>query len=984
MRKRPEQVVLAQNTGLRHFIHELNEEHLKLTARSPASRKPNLIAEIQTNNQIISQQNEEIAQLTSRVNRIGSANHFLYLSEKVAEMKQEIKELRLEKKRLEGGFKKELYQGPARFYNEDYRKENEALEKEFLGHKMKFSRIKHEYELLQKQNSEAGAFLAEQQQHMKELQLRYSQLLKLAEHYNVKIKDDDSLLEDGKPKSVRKKELQYKLELLKNCMPVIEKNGLYQIESAQKESEELRVTNEKQSHILINLREKHKEIVTQIKDVIGNADLDRNTLLKLKRLLQQTVKGEEHGSVMRDDVVEHSLDFNNISSFFEGSNYTPTRLKQEISLEISNLAAKTERVREDANPMSDRSTSPIKLQSKNGNSTSRLRMAERKPLVRLNNKARYNKSVERSIDAKRNVNTSLQEAPYMPTKPTLLMTKTSKTSMIEGKSLEINYSSAGVMDTEISELKARSISPMTANNRSHDTPNSKIEEQNENRPESKIEAKPEQKIEHQPEFYKPELKPEVYVTEKKFSEESPPAFATQGNQTSISNTMKASNQMPETIEKNQEDNMRNSLEYNPLNYLKPTFAFRGRMKKPPNSEIVDRGSGAEDHSPNERTSINHAKPSFQYSLNNENENKFTLQPKEEEKPREPQVTQSKPLDLHLPEKKPSFFNDKPNTQQGEMIGKIVTKSSREKLILDATKASTVNQQPLQLTHEGSSRVLSSISQIKAAESHSQHQPYLQALSSLPSNNSVSNNPILADKKGIEEQPKPLSKPNPFELLAQKPGRLNLTPPKSTLQFHQNDLGKPAETNSPITHKEIPTVGQFDRKPNQNDILFLSDSKDKPLEIKQGKKNEASIVDPFADVGDVHKINFEQKKGLFSQKSEFGQIGANQKDLIWLKNSNEISEIKPNEKAQFTWLGQEAHDKGANTDRLSRLSEERVNKDKYVPTISTDNTFNSGNNISFKKPRMKMNITPNEKKVNLLCNKVSLIYNLLKGKFGIKS
>jgi len=138
VKKRSEQVCLAQNTALRHDNVPGSLQNLN---RSPSRKYKDLTAEIQANNQIISLQSEEIAQLTNRVNRITSATHYLGLNERSKQTKQRIKQLILEKKKLEAEFKKEMYQGPARFFAEDFRKGGESLDKEFLEQKMKFSEI---------------------------------------------------------------------------------------------------------------------------------------------------------------------------------------------------------------------------------------------------------------------------------------------------------------------------------------------------------------------------------------------------------------------------------------------------------------------------------------------------------------------------------------------------------------------------------------------------------------------------------------------------------------------------------------------------------------------------------------------------------------------------------------------------------------------------------------------------------------------------
>jgi len=55
---------------------------------------------------------------------------------------------------------------------------------------------------------------------------------------------------------------------------------------------------DRQSRVLTSLREKHTEIVTQIRVEIDKTDMDNDKLQRLKRLMQST-KIEEHGSVLR-------------------------------------------------------------------------------------------------------------------------------------------------------------------------------------------------------------------------------------------------------------------------------------------------------------------------------------------------------------------------------------------------------------------------------------------------------------------------------------------------------------------------------------------------------------------------------------------------------------------------------------------------------------------------------------------------------------
>ena len=485
--KRSEQVCLSQNTGIRHFIHELKEELVKLAQRQSydnfdgvsqgsdsssnhlhSKKLKEMSDEILANQRFVDLQNEEIAQLASKSDRLSGAAYYVALNEKKVQIRQKIKQLSSQKRKAEGEFKKEMYQGPARFFAEDYRRDAEALEKEFIEKKMKFARLKKEYEVFKEQNIEATKFLSEQKTHLAELNDRQQMLIKLAKHHDVKLtKDDESFTEDGKSKKQLARELQHKLELLQNCLPVIERNNFNQAESFQKEAIELKANAEKLTKVLNGLREKHKEIVNSIRGAITNTEKDKNTVIKLQRLLHAS-KTEDHGGLFREEAVNSSLDLNNLSSFFEVSNYTPNRLKHEISMELSHLAAiMAERNKDEVNRLSDQSTSPVtqknlsKLDPNTNGSRkliSHFRKNQTKPLVRRTEQTRY-KSVDRAAEIKEKPRVPSQETFRPPSKPILIANKNLNSE--DGQSLMINDQSSKDADDTLDQ-KVKSVSPIAS------------------------------------------------------------------------------------------------------------------------------------------------------------------------------------------------------------------------------------------------------------------------------------------------------------------------------------------------------------------------------------------------------------------------------------------------------------------------------------------------------------------------------------------
>mgnify|MGYP007061354081 FL=1 len=172
-------------------------------------------------------------------------------------------------------------------------------------------------------------------------------------------------------------------------------------------------------------------------------------------------------------------------------------------------------------------------------------------------------------------------------------------------------------------------------------------------------------------------------------------------------------------------------------------------------------------------------------------------------------------------------------------------------------------------------------------------------------------------------------PNPFEMQEQ-PGKLNLGGQSgSNFRMRQNnDLNKPVEKMKPVNDSDIGNLELGGKKAG----------------AEAGKSN-LEINDPFADVGDASKINFSEKKGLFSSKPD--------------ESRKDAPSQKQSEKSQFNWQSGNKKDVES-SDKVFKFGEDEE-KGSLLAGNFDKKSFASGNEgskpieIGVKKPKMKMNV-----------------------------
>lgn len=1020
------------------MIRELNEELAKLIMRqiydpndilqergqrlspSPPKKIKELNQDISVNQRVIELQNQELAKLEAKVNRIGSATYYMNLNDKVAYVKEKVKQFKMEKRKKESEFKKEMYQIRGRNFD---RRDEEALNREYLEKRMKLGRMQGEYERLARQNSEAVQFIEEQKNYIGELQNRMNKLLQLAEHYHLKVSNDYSVWEDGRPVSERIKELNHRLELLKSCIPGLEKNYINQSEAIKKELQDLRAAHKKGTVILSELKEKQKALAMEIRDMLNQKDLDKQTLLKMKKIMQESKKEEDDGSFY-EEILDISFDHANISSIIEGSYQTSGKSKRQITLEVSQAATvkrvlKKKGERKIADPPNEQ---PL--------NTARSRGKESIKAVRLGDKSKSKSServAEKVMDQPQiKINNEIQ---LMPTKPNFSIKKTP----VQGESN--GFKDSLYSEKDPSGLRGKTVSPALnedENTKASDKANTVF--LTEGRINDKSET-PEQNMN----------KSEGAATEKDAA----------ADKVGQSNEEKPK----ENVEKPEPEANRNP-------FKKPAFTLRGRAK------IQESSSNNNSNAESKELRVSNTQPKTEANeplvIRNDNERKSEPGAlKSQAQSNEPNISLKKPLELRIPESKPGAEKEKPN------IDKEKPDSKPEALTLkfESTEAKKLpgndqehnesknltaeNSEPLVLNIGGNSRLRA---QYRGLNTNNQNSSYMQMISSndpqkpqesssnkgliLPQNgesktqetnqkligksseenkspldflNKTSN--AEADNKGLsavnpkpkveendapfgfvgdssgtkvsKEEPPAHKNPNPFQFQSQQPVRLNIGGPGPiNLKFRQNDLGKPTATpEKPANNSEIMTLDlnsqkQSSKNDTKSNIIDFDLDTSHHGNISSDQKQKDSIPDPFANAGDIRKINFTEKKGLFEKKREETPKRDMQRDPVWLKSSIEASKTKTNDKNESFWLkessglkessrlddsstdrvfkfGEEDHKPKARepikANELSFLSQLREEKKSEIPIISAED-----NSIGMKKPRMKMNSKENKK------------------------
>ena len=129
------------------------------------------------------------------------------------------------------------------------------------------------------------------------------------------------------------------------------------------------------------------------------------------------------------------------------------------------------------------------------------------------------------------------------------------------------------------------------------------------------------------------------------------------------------------------------------------------------------------------------------------------------------------------------------------------------------------------------------------------------------------------------------------------------------------------------------------------------------------------------MGDVNKINFNDKKGLFSKEKEATLKFSDQQEPIWLKNTDK-TETMPKGNSHYIWSNQDTSTRDPDDNRVIKLNEERKPETKQVSggtvsKLSAENMTNFEQDNTSRKPRMKMNVTPTDaKKVKItFCGKL---------------
>ena len=1021
------------------MIRELNEELAKLIMRqisnpndtsddkhprSPARKIKDLTQDINVNKRVLELQNQELSKLQSKVDKLGNAAYFMSLNDKVLQIKQKTKQLKLEKRRKETDFKKDLYQDKGRyFYGGAYRDE-EMLNKDYLDKKMKFARMKNEAEKLEIQNLEAVQFISEQKNHMEGLQHKSNKLVQLADHYNIRINNQFPSEGDTPEESARKKELRHRFEILKTYVPTLERNSLFQNEATKKDLHILREAFKHETVVLSELKVQRDAIEKEIKSLINRKDLNNQTLLKMKKIMQNTKKKEDE-----DAFYEEILDFGlerdeDDSSIVEARNKKPVKSKRQITLEIAQLATgkrveKKKSVHKmkalESSPSNDRSFSRNDISNTTTRTQSRER--ERVQLVRQNGKPKH-KGTEKEQEFKMKINNAILESQQPLTKPNLGVKKAPIQKDAQEIQMTFNSEKNVTEPHEVSRYEKTTqnspgFKPLTNNTEL-------LEGVLDNENKSNILEK---QRNHQ-----------ISKQEKNEIAEPKP---------SPKNTTEKENQHNEKVEK--DDPAKSEAETNKNVFKKPAFTLRGRGKVAENSQ--------RDQTPqneNNNSEIKPTKPIENSIITSPNKN---IDTKNEQNP---EITglQDKPLGLINHRTKPlNSEKDNLDSKQGGLTLNFNATDSKKQTANDNHQPESSNSQPLALNLGSNSRLKTLA---KASDAHTSNNSYLQMLSNdtqkdnttkqliLPHNLEASKDKEISTHstiKQIVDNSKPFSltidetptikkneetkvvtpkttikqfeenaapfgfisnsneksttknkeeplvqtkNPNPFSFQSQQPVRLNLANPNGGvggLKFRQNDFAKPLESDKSFKNSDIVSLDLASQKQSPKLDETKGDIIDFDLDFSKNDHNNAKkplnhdskldskgITDPFADAGNLNKINFGEKKGLFDTKKEESVKKEGLNDPAWLKSSIEGSKAKANENSEYSWLKTSGL-KDSDTDKVFKFGEEENKLGLNKPTKTSELSFlnnskadnsreisEDSSNLLSKKPRMKISAT----------------------------
>ena len=869
-------------------------------------------------------QAQEIERIQAKIGKVSSANYFLTLNDKISDMNQQMKKLRLEKKKVETDFRKEMYKGQGRYFLQDSRQDDEAVDKEFEEKHIRLARLKKESERIDGQNNEAVVFIEDQRKHTEVLQDRWHKLSALAKHYQVKTGKKSSFKSNKRSKSGAHKDLAHRLEILKSCIPTIEKNNAGQLEAAKKELAELRTFVKKETVILSKVKEQRKEIVVELKAITSAYDISNDMALKMKKIL--SVSPTRHEEKARYEEILQSSPQNEHN--YNGHQKSNGKSQRQATLEIAQLGTQRHSPAKERRYLNTDTASSSKLQriddersvetksyQLESHNDSNHRISSQEPENAKVTEVDVNQEDE-AHDAHQNVkSTDTKRGTEGDTNSVHSVTKPEKSHPFirKSRSKEI-HKPVEEQDTSATQNPSSETTTAHAQGESElksgDIPDKKADS-------STVNPNPEEQSASQ-------------------------------KDTSQDHDVQLEQKVSEMQEKAEPSSTENAV------YTKPKFMFKGRNK--------NANTSSQEHPTNTSTEVGaqqHPEGKPDESPSSEK------QPNNEEKPKDSKEltlnfggpTVSNSLSENRLSQQSVKQDDNPQKSQPEDEQQSQSRSKEaESLTLGGSSNSRLRRplgqraQPADNLEENSYLQMRSESK-KTEPAEPKNSIWGSKPDSITSGQPESNSGFLqpASKQESKEATSNMSlnKAQP----TQQPIRLNLGGPSSNqIRFRQN-------IDAPITHtqptSQDPDILSFDisgskegnkqdkkaaiiKKKSLEELQFESTKIDKasnPSTLKLSTENQTkpeALADPFADVGGAGQHEFSSKKGIFNKKSTEGESKDKIGDLSSILSSSEkqpapikLSTNKP----QFSWDRKEREDE----DKVVKFDQEENTK---VETFSS--------------------------------------------------